>query len=200
MIASCLRRFSARPLAALAGLLALALPAHAQHVYWAAKVVAVSSQKGEGKEAFAPDKILGIPNSLPLGQINDEAWLPKKEGANEFIEVKFLRSVVAQQITVVENFNPGAITKIELVDTQGKRHLVYTNENPGPLPEQYRTLEVRFPPGKFRTIGAVVSLNTAKVDGVNQLDAIDRAMPESAAWTATQRVLARQFRFEAMDT
>ena len=172
MIIRCFRRSAALPLVALAGLLALAPAARAQHVYWAAKVVAVSSQKGEGKEAFAPDKILGIPNALPLGQINDEAWLPKKEGANEFIEVKFLRSVVAQQITVVENFNPGAITKIELVDTQGKRHLVYTNENPGPLPEQYRTLEVRFPAEKFRTIGAVVSLNTAKVDGVNQIDAI----------------------------
>jgi len=34
---------------------------------------------------------------------------------------------------------------------------------------------------------------------MNQLDAIDLAMPECAAWTATQRVLARQFRFEAMD-
>ncbi|MGJ7580111.1 hybrid sensor histidine kinase/response regulator [Variovorax sp. RHLX14] len=33
---------------------------------------------------------------------------------------------------------------------------------------------------------------------MNQLDAIDAAEPACAAWTANQRVLARQFRFEAM--
>ena len=33
---------------------------------------------------------------------------------------------------------------------------------------------------------------------MNQLDAIDAAEPACAAWTANQRALARQFRFEAM--
>ena len=33
---------------------------------------------------------------------------------------------------------------------------------------------------------------------MNQLDDIDAAQPECAAWTATQRALARQFQFEAM--
>ena len=33
---------------------------------------------------------------------------------------------------------------------------------------------------------------------MNQLDAIDAAQPESAAWTAAQRALARQFQFDAM--
>jgi hypothetical protein len=34
---------------------------------------------------------------------------------------------------------------------------------------------------------------------MNELDAIDATEPACAAWTAAQRVLARQFRFEAMD-
>ncbi|MDM0088104.1 MULTISPECIES: ATP-binding protein [unclassified Variovorax] len=34
---------------------------------------------------------------------------------------------------------------------------------------------------------------------MNQLDEIDAAQPECAAWTAAQRALARQFRFDAMD-
>ena len=33
---------------------------------------------------------------------------------------------------------------------------------------------------------------------MNQLDDIDAAQPECAAWTEAQRVLARQFQFEAM--
>ncbi|GGF04455.1 hypothetical protein GCM10011383_14430 [Hymenobacter cavernae] len=146
--------------------------AFAQRAVWAGKVVDVSSQKAEGKEAFSPEKVLGEPNAQPLGQISNEAWIPKKEGNNEFIEVRFGKSLLARQVTVVENFNPGSITKIELVDTRGERHQVYENKNPGPLPEAFRSLQVTFDAATYRTIGVVVSMNTAKVNGVNQIDAI----------------------------
>jgi outer membrane protein OmpA-like peptidoglycan-associated protein len=157
--------------ATVAGLLA-APAAQAQHVQWAARLVAVSSQKSEGKDPFSPSQVLGVPNALPLGQISNDAWIPRKEGPNEFIEVRFARSVAAQQVTIVENFNPGSITKVELVDTKGEKHEVYTNDNPGPLPEPYRTLEVKFPAADYRTLGVIVHMNTAKVEGVNQIDAI----------------------------
>ena len=148
------------------------LSAWGQHVQWAARLVAVSSQKSEGKEPFAPSQVLSTPNALPLGQISNDAWIPRKEGPNEFIEVRFARSIAAQQVTIVENFNPGSITKVELVDTKGNHHEVYSNDNPGPLPEPYRTLEVRFPAADYRTLGVIVRMNTAKVEGVNQIDAI----------------------------
>ena len=157
--------------ATVAGLLA-APAAQAQHVQWAARLVAVSSQKSEGKDPFSPSQVLGVPNALPLGQISNDAWIPRKEGPNEFVEVRFARSVAAQQVTIVENFNPGSITKVELVDTKGEKHEVYTNDNPGPLPEPYRTLEVKFPAADYRTLGVIVHMNTAKVEGVNQIDAI----------------------------
>ena len=149
-----------------------AVSVQAQHVQWAARLVAVSSQKSEGKDPFSPSQVLSTPNALPLGQISNDAWIPRKEGPNEFIEVRFARSILAQQVTVVENFNPGSITKIELVDTKGGHHEVYSNPNPGPIPEAYRTLEVKFPAAEYRTLGVVVRMNTAKVEGVNQIDAI----------------------------
>ncbi|TGE26516.1 OmpA family protein [Hymenobacter metallicola] len=146
--------------------------AQAQRAIWAAKVVEVSSQKAEGKEAFSPEKVLGEPNAQPLGQINNDAWIPKKEGPNEFIEVRYGKSIIAKQVTVVENFNPGSITKIELVDTRGTKHQVYENKSPGPIPELFRSLSITFPAGTYRTIGVVVSMNTKAVEGVNQIDAI----------------------------
>lgn len=158
--------------APLALLLLTAAPARAQRVLWAARLVEASSQKSEGKEPFSPSQVLSTPNALPLGQISNDAWIPRKEGSNEFIEVRFARSIAAQQVTVVENFNPGSITKIELIDTKGVHHEVYSNNNPGPLPEPFRTLEVRFPAADYRTLGAKVYMNTGKVEGVNQIDAI----------------------------
>ncbi|MGY3090717.1 outer membrane protein OmpA-like peptidoglycan-associated protein [Hymenobacter sp. UYAg731] len=163
------RLLTAAPVAL--GLLA-ATSAQAQHVQWAARLVAVSSQKSDGKDPFSPSQVLGVPNALPLGQISNDAWIPRKEGPNEFIEVRFARSVAAQQVTIVENFNPGSITKVELVDTKGVHHEVYSNDNPGPLPEPSRTLEVKFPAAEYRTLGVVVRMNTAKVEGINQIDAI----------------------------
>ncbi|SHJ35110.1 WD40-like Beta Propeller Repeat [Hymenobacter daecheongensis DSM 21074] len=144
----------------------------AQHAIWAAKVVGVSSQKAEGKEAFSPEKVLGEPNAQPLGQISNDAWIPKKEGTNEFIEVRFGKSLVAKQVTVIENFNPGSVIKIELVDTRGTKHQIYTNDSPGPIPEQFRSLQATFPAATYRTIGVVVTMNTKAVNGVNQIDAI----------------------------
>jgi outer membrane protein OmpA-like peptidoglycan-associated protein len=155
-----------------AGLTLAASAAKAQTVLWAAKVVDVSSQKAKGKEPYSPEKVLSAPNALPLGEVNNEAWIPAKEGSNEFIEVRFARSVKAQQVTVIENFNPGSVTKIELIDTKGDKHEVYKNDNPGPIPVAYRTLQVKFKPEKYLTIGARVTMNTAKVQGVNQIDAI----------------------------
>jgi outer membrane protein OmpA-like peptidoglycan-associated protein len=144
----------------------------AQHAVWAAKITAVSSQKAEGKEAFSPEKVLGEPNAQPLGQVSNEAWIPRKESNDEFIEVRFGKSLIAKQVTVVENFNPGSVSKIELVDTRGQLHEVYTNDSPGPIPEQFRSLQITFAAGTYRTIGVVVSMNTKAVNGVNQIDAI----------------------------
>ena len=163
------RLLTAAPVAL--GLLA-ATSAQAQHVQWAARLVAVSSQKSDGKDPFSPSQVLGIPNALPLGQISNDAWIPRKEGPNEFIEVRFARSIAAQQVTIVENFNPGSIIKVELVDTKQVHHEVYSNPNPGPLPEAYRTLEIKFPAAEYRTLGVKVYMNTAKVEGINQIDAI----------------------------
>ncbi|WP_165768166.1 OmpA family protein [Hymenobacter amundsenii] len=148
------------------------LVAQAQHAVWASKVVAVSSQKTDGKEPFSPEKVLGEPNAIPLGQASDEAWIPKKSGNSESIEIRFSKSLIAKQVTVVENFNPGSITKIELVDTRGTNHQVYENNSPGPIPEQFRTLQATFAAGTYRTIGVIVTMNTKAVNGVNQIDAI----------------------------
>ncbi|UYZ62119.1 OmpA family protein [Hymenobacter weizhouensis] len=163
-------------IATIVGVIGAAVAAHttvqAQHAVWAAKVVGVSSQKAEGKEPFSPEKVLGEPNATPLGQASNEAWIPKKEGTNEFIEVRFGKSLLARQVTVVENFNPGSVTSIELVDTRGQRHQVYENDSPGPIPEMFRSLQITFPPASYRTIGVVVTLDTKAVNGVNQIDAI----------------------------
>ncbi len=148
--------------------------ARAQQVQWASKVVSTTSKRTEKKtDPYAPEKMLGQPDALPEGEENKNAWSPEKEDAKkEMVEVKMGRSLLCKQVVVVESFNPGSVTKIELVDTKDNRHTVYSNNNPGPQPDAFRVLSVKFEPGTYRTVGVVVTLNTAAVQGLQQLDAI----------------------------
>ncbi|HSI90660.1 MAG TPA: hypothetical protein VK927_06050, partial [Adhaeribacter sp.] len=162
-------------------LLAAGQSAMAQKYVWAYKVHKVSSQQASGKDPYAPDQVLGAPNALPIGEVNSQAWSPKKEsGKEEYIEIRFVKSLVARQVAVVENANPGTITKIELVDTRGYKHEVYNNSKPGPLAVKSRVLTVSFPPAKYRTIGVAVTMNTGAVAGINQIDAIGMADTEES--------------------
>src|SRR5690606_17370882 len=155
--------------------------ASAQKYVWASKVYKVSSQRASGKDAFGPDQVLGEPNALPLGEPNSQAWSPKKDNdKEEIIEVRFVKSLLARQVAVVENANPGTITKIELIDTGGKPHEVYKNDNPGPLSVRHRVLSVSFPAARYRTIGVRVTMKTEAVAGVNQIDAIGIADTEES--------------------
>jgi outer membrane protein OmpA-like peptidoglycan-associated protein len=161
---------------------AVASFAHAQQSYvWAGKVVKVSSQQATGKSPFSPDKVLGEPNAYPLGEVNAEAWSPKRENASEeSIEVSFKKSLRPLQVAVVESANPGAVSKIELVDTKGERHAVYNNDAPGPLPVPFRVLSVTFPMTPYRVVGVVVTLKPDRVEGFNQIDAIGIAETKEA--------------------
>ncbi len=155
-------------------LLLLSRPAVAQQAQWAVKVVSTSSQRSDKKNAdFSPEKLLKEPDALPEGQENKNAWSPEKEDSKkEVVEVKMIKSLLCKQVVVVENFNPGSITRIELVDTKNDRHTVYTNNSPGPLPESYRVLSVKFEQTNYRVVGVVVTLNPSAVQGLQQLDAI----------------------------
>jgi outer membrane protein OmpA-like peptidoglycan-associated protein/Tol biopolymer transport system component len=159
----------------------MANAATAQKYVWATKVLKVSSQRANGKEPFAPDQVLGEPDALPLGEPNSGAWSPKREDEKEeSIEIRFSKSLVARQVAVVENVNPGSIIRIELVDTRGTKHEVYKNEIPGPLASKSRVFTISFPAAKYRTIGVAVTMNTAAVGGINQIDAIGIADTEES--------------------
>ena len=71
------RLLAAAPVAL--GLLATT-SAQAQHVQWAARLVAVSSQKSDGKDPFSPSQVLGVPNALIRLRQGDTDLIPMGGG------------------------------------------------------------------------------------------------------------------------
>jgi len=101
-----------------------------------------------------------------------------------------------------EDFFVKPVRHSELIDWLGRRLALQWSEAPGgaegdDVPTTAPAL-VRPSAAHLAALRDAVGLGYFR--GVmNQLDAIDLAEPACAAWTAAQRALARQFRFEAMD-
>lgn len=143
-------------------------------VEWAAAVASFST--AFGRKAYAPERVLGPPEAWPQRGESQVAWAPSRESAsrNEFLKVDFARAMAVRQVFVAENLNPGAIARIELVDTEGGRHTVYRDDARAvpfyPEARMFRLLLDR--PTPYRVVGLKLTLDTRRVEGMVQIDAI----------------------------
>jgi signal transduction histidine kinase len=101
-----------------------------------------------------------------------------------------------------EDFFVKPVRHSELIDWLGRRLALQWSETPSGGADAVAaappTALVR--PSAARLVALREAVGLGYFRGVmKQLDAIDLAEPDCAAWTAAQRTLARQFRFEAMD-
>ena len=150
----------------------MAFPAISQNVQWAWRVLEKSSEYSD--KQYSANQVLGIPNVLPAFRESPCAWSPyKKESRiDEFIHVAYKTPMRIRQVAVAESFNPGAVSRIYLYDTQGHEHLVYQNDATQPLKEFGRMLRVKVEFTAYQVRSVKVVLNTVGLPGWNHIDAI----------------------------
>lgn len=143
-----------------------------QQVQWATKVINFSSQYGT--KDYSANQVLGVPNATGGNNLNDMAWVPKRENSptGEFIHVAFNTPMRIRQVAVAESLNPGAIHKIYLYGPSGQKELIYENKNPRGIFTPFRIFRHKFPLTKYDVVSVRVELRTKSVPGSNQLDAI----------------------------
>ena len=138
---------------------------------WASSVSGKSSEYST--KEFAATQVLGKPNAMPVGGSSPVAWSPYWTNAGkEWIEVAYAHPIHVAQVAIAESYNPGAITKIILIDTKGKKHVVYQKKKPkssGKISEVFRVYPKLT---SFLVKGVKVELNTQDVPGYNHIDAI----------------------------
>ena len=147
------------------------------NVYWAHEVVVYSSEYDDFNHAAI--QVLGKPNSMPIGGDSKVAWcVAEKKGKEHekkgeaYIWVQFKKAKRIQQVVIAENYNPGAITKIEIFDKKDRSKIIYTAKAK-PIEEKKRMLSVILDkPTKMRVYQVKVTLQPTKVPGQNQIDAI----------------------------
>ncbi len=153
-------------------------PTYAQkQVQWANKVIRFSSEfidyDSPQSFGFKASQVIGEPRKLPATGQSDCAWSPAKMAnpEGEWIKVGFDNPMEIEQIAVAENYNPGSISKIFVYDLADKPNLVYQNPNVNSLKVKGRMFSI-FVKTDYKVKAVEIFLNTGRVPGFNQIDAI----------------------------
>jgi len=156
-------------------LILIANIAWAQEVQWASSVEAVSSEFRYDKfpQQYLAKEILGAPSTLSINNANPCAWAPEVENRveGEYIQVGFSRPSFIQQVLIHETFNPGSIRKITILGANGESKVVYVNDSIEKLNEA-RMLQVKMARTPFKVSSVKIEMETSKVAGYNQIDAV----------------------------
>jgi OmpA-OmpF porin, OOP family len=139
-----------------------------QSIQWASEVTFQYNQYGEGD--FSAKQVIGQPDAK-LGSEDPKAYKMKTNAGMGTIVTKFANPHIVQQVVVVENYLPGRITEINLIDEKGAKNNIYKNFAQE-LPDPYRILTLKVTPTTTKIQKVEVKLNTITKTGWSQIDAI----------------------------
>ncbi|MEP7233762.1 MAG: OmpA family protein [Ignavibacteriota bacterium] len=145
----------------------------AQEVQWAHQVLSFSSEIGP--KEYSAAQVLGRPNKCPATGDSPCAWFGKSDavfgGREERIKVEYEKPMQIQQVAIAENFNPGAVEKVILYDTDDQPYTIYHGEA-APVGQSARVMNVTFLKTEYKVKAVEVVLQCGKVPGLNEIDAI----------------------------
>ncbi|WP_298402964.1 NHL repeat-containing protein [uncultured Chloroflexus sp.] len=106
---------------------------------------------------YDPSGVVGPPD-VPECQDSPNAWAPATPGSRETLTVTFAEPVFATGLIIYQNYQPGYITLVELIDEQGTAKVVH-RADPVPLSECPFALTITFEQTLTRIVGARITLD-----------------------------------------
>jgi len=140
----------------------------ATDLIWASTVRAFSSQYTDADWSAA--RALGPPDVPAGGGDHPNAWAPASaDAALEFLEVGFDRPRRIDGLDIVESHNAGAVTRVELVTSDGIRTLAYSAPAAATSPFHHH-IDLPCTDQPIATVR--VTLDSAAIPDWNEIDAI----------------------------
>ncbi len=137
---------------------------------WAATVNGFSSQYSTS--SWAATKVLGAPDVFPAHGDNANAWASLgADDKAEWLEVGFAQPMSISAVEIVETFNPGAVSSIELVTSDGE-HIQAYQRTAGATGQTATKLRAEVGCTAASIVAVRVHLASTIVTGWNELDAI----------------------------
>jgi hypothetical protein len=140
----------------------------ATDLIWASTLRAFSSQYTDADWSAA--RALGPPDVPTGGGDHPNAWAPADADAGlEFVEVGFDRPRRIDGLDIVESHNAGAVTRVELVTSDGIRSLAYSAAAAATSPFRHH---IDLPCTDQPIASVRVTLDSAAIPDWNEIDAI----------------------------
>ncbi|MBA3453851.1 MAG: hypothetical protein H0T42_12220 [Deltaproteobacteria bacterium] len=137
---------------------------------WASSVRDFSTQYTSS--SWAATKVLGAPDVFPGHGDNANAWASlDADDRDEWIDVRYAQPMRISAVEVYENFNPGSISRIELITTEG-RYITGYEGSPSATGQGGNKLRAEVGCTSAAIVGVRVTLASPMVAGWNELDAI----------------------------
>jgi hypothetical protein len=137
-----------------------------------------SAQAGSeyGSSDYSASQAAGPPNTLTCGDLAT-AWASAQSDAIDWLEVRYATPVRPTQVQIVQSYNPGAVVRVELLDTAGTYHEIYTAQ---PALEAIcpATLSVDVPDASYQAIAVRITVDQSARGDWAEIDAV-----ELVGWT-----------------
>jgi hypothetical protein len=136
---------------------------------WASTVRGFSTQYST--PSWSAAQVLGAPNVYPAAGDQTAAWASLgADDRAEWLEVGFDQPRPVSGVEVFETYNPGAVTRVELITTSGRRIVAYAGAAAPRGGSYKREIQVAC---TGEPVAAVrVELDSKAVPGWNEIDAI----------------------------
>lgn len=171
----------------------LSAPVRAELVeQYASSVIGFSSQYSD--DAWSARQALGAPDTFAYGDIRT-AWAPARiNDGPEFLTLGFERPVYASGVAVRETLGNGFVTGIDLLDTTGTYHPVWSGTD-GTTQGRYADFVASWSRTSFLTQGVRIHVDTLHTPGWEEIDAVRLfgvapAVPEPETWALSGIALA----------
>lgn len=132
--------------------------------------VAANALRFPNGPSWSPGQAAGAPDTASHGDF-PTAWASQAPDAGrEWLRVKYAKATEIGEINIHESYNPGAIAKVSAVLPDGGLKVIWEGTESAEEGVIERSLKV--PPG-VRADQILIELDTARVPGWNEIDAVE---------------------------
>jgi len=149
--------------------------------------VEVEHWTGGEKRRWGHEQAAGAPDTGRAGDL-PSAWASKSpDGGEEWLQLDYDRFVDLQQINIVESHNPGAISKVVAMLSDGREATIWEGSMDPSASDEL--VSSAFPVGEsIRARSVKVYLDTTRVPGWNEIDAVEIVGRDgSKQWATSSR-------------
>jgi len=113
----------------------------------------------------------GAPDTLSCGD-QETAWASAEKFSVDWLEVSYAQPLVAIEVNIYESHTPTQIVKVELLDTSGSYHQVYTGQ-PVATDCPY-ILSIKMDDASYKTIAVKITVDQSHLDlPWDEIDAVE---------------------------